>query len=113
MVREEKEKEAKIARLSLFDRKASQVKEFVIVCKLYIRMRIRDEKVEEQVKWIFVIYHLTSVLFSLSSGVDYTPFQLPINLRTKPCIPYQFYEVPNNNSYSAQQPRVCAVVEYY
>ena len=48
-----------------------------------------------------------------SSGTDHTPFQLPINLRTRPCISYQFHGVLNNIYYSTQQPRVCAVVDYY
>ena len=45
-----------------------------------------------------VIYHLLSALFSPSSSVDHTPFQSSINLRTRPCIPYQSHRVLNDNS---------------
>jgi len=41
-----------VVKLSLFSEEASQVVEFVIACKLYIRIRMRDVEVEKQVYWI-------------------------------------------------------------
>ena len=41
--------QAEVAKPSLFSREAKQVVEFITACKLYIRMRMRDEEVEEQV----------------------------------------------------------------
>ena len=39
----------KVIKIPIFDRKVSKVRRFIIVCKLYIRMRMREESVEEQV----------------------------------------------------------------
>ena len=50
--------------------------------------------------YYIVTYHSTSTPFPFSSGADYTLFQSPINLRTKPFIPHQSHRVLNNNFYS-------------
>ena len=42
------EHQIEVAKLLLFNRKASQVMGFVMVYRLYIRMRIRDAEVEKQ-----------------------------------------------------------------
>jgi len=55
-------------------------------------------------------WHITTFHFY---NMDHTPFQSLINLRTKPCTFHQFYRALNNILYSAQQHRVCIVVEYY
>jgi len=36
----------------IFDGTSSKVAGFIIACKLYIRMRLREEPVEGQVQWI-------------------------------------------------------------
>jgi len=41
--------QAKVAKLLLFNKEASQVTEFVTAYKLYIEMRMRDVEVKEQV----------------------------------------------------------------
>lgn len=41
-----------MAKLPLFSGEAEQVVGFITTCKLYIRMRLREESVEEQVQWI-------------------------------------------------------------
>ena len=38
----------------IFDNISSRVIGFIIVCKLYIRMKIREELVEGQVQWILL-----------------------------------------------------------
>ena len=38
-----------------FDRTPSKVSRFVGACKLYIRMRLRESSVEEQIQWVLVI----------------------------------------------------------
>ena len=38
-----------VAKLSTFDGEASKVREFITVCKLYIRMRMREKLVEKQI----------------------------------------------------------------
>ena len=38
-----------IARLPIFNRISSNISEFVIVCKLYIKMKMRKAAVEEQI----------------------------------------------------------------
>jgi len=40
---------AEVAKLQIFDGTAARVVGFIIACKLYIRMRMREEPVEEQV----------------------------------------------------------------
>ena len=43
---------AEVAKIQIFDGISSKVAGFIMVCKLYIRMRLREEPVEEQVQWI-------------------------------------------------------------
>ena len=40
---------AEVAKLQIFDGTAARVVGFIIACKLYIRMRMREEPVEGQV----------------------------------------------------------------
>ena len=42
----------KVAKLQIFDNTSSKVAGFIMVCKLYIRMRLRKKLVEEQVQWV-------------------------------------------------------------
>jgi len=39
-----------IAKLTKFNKKAEKVKKFIIVCKLYLRMKIKKIPVEEQIQ---------------------------------------------------------------
>jgi len=41
-----------VAKPQTFDRTPSKISGFVGVCKLYIRMRLRESSVEEQIQWI-------------------------------------------------------------
>jgi len=41
-----------VAKLQTFDGTPSKVSGFVAVCKLYIRMRLRESLVEEQIQWV-------------------------------------------------------------
>jgi len=41
-----------VAKLQTFDRTPSKVSRFLSVCKLYIRMRLRELSVEEQIQWV-------------------------------------------------------------
>jgi len=41
-----------VAKLQIFDGMSSKVTGFITACKLYIRMRMREELVEGQVQWI-------------------------------------------------------------
>ena len=45
---------AEIAKPQIFDGMPSKVAGFITVCKLYIRMRMSEETVEEQVQWILL-----------------------------------------------------------
>ena len=44
----------KVTKLPTFDGEASKIREFVIVCKLHIRMKIKEKSVEEQVQWVLI-----------------------------------------------------------
>ena len=41
-----------VAKLAIFNGEAGRVGEFVIACRLYLRMKIREMTVEEQVQWV-------------------------------------------------------------
>ena len=43
-----------IAKPQIFDGMSSKVAGFIITCKLYIRMRLREKSVEGQVQWILL-----------------------------------------------------------
>jgi len=49
--------EIEVAKPQIFDGMSSKVAGFIMVCKLYIRMRIREEPVEGQVQWILSYVH--------------------------------------------------------
>jgi len=40
----------KVARLQVFDGTSSKISDFVMTCRLYIRMKIREVVVEEQIQ---------------------------------------------------------------
>jgi len=51
-VGEEAAVSTEVAKLQTFDRTPSKVSRFLSACKLYIRMRLRELSVEEQIQWI-------------------------------------------------------------
>jgi len=46
------EPQMEVAKPSIFNREAGRVGGFVIACRLYLRMKMREAIVEEQVQWI-------------------------------------------------------------
>ena len=42
----------KVAKLAIFNGEAGKVGGFITVCRLYLKMRLRETTVEEQVQWI-------------------------------------------------------------
>jgi len=45
---------AEVVKLQIFDGTAARVAGFITACKLYIRMRMREEMVEGQIQWILL-----------------------------------------------------------
>ena len=43
---------AEVAKLQVFDRVSEKVLGFITIYKLFLRMRMRDDSVEEQIQWI-------------------------------------------------------------
>jgi len=43
-----------VAKPPTFNRNTSKVLEFIIVYKLYIRIKIRDDFVEKQIQWVLL-----------------------------------------------------------
>jgi len=41
-----------VAKLQTFDGTLLKVSRFIAACKLYIRMKLRESSVEEQIQWI-------------------------------------------------------------
>jgi len=41
-----------VTRLQVFDGTSSKISEFVTACRLYIRMKMREAAVEEQIQWV-------------------------------------------------------------
>ena len=41
-----------VAKLAIFNREAGRVEGFIMACRLYIKMRLRGNTVEEQVQWV-------------------------------------------------------------
>ena len=41
-----------VAKLLVFNREAGKVGEFITECRLYLRMKMREATMEEQIQWI-------------------------------------------------------------
>ena len=44
----------KVAWLLVFSKEVSKVVEFITVCKLFLRMKIREAGVKEQIQWVLL-----------------------------------------------------------
>ena len=58
----------KVAKLQTFDRTASNVLKFLTSCNLFIRMRIKDIVVEEQIQWVLLYMEINRYLKEKCSG---------------------------------------------
>ena len=47
-----------VAKLLLFDWKASKFEEFVIACKLHIKIKTREMLVEKQMQWVLIYIYI-------------------------------------------------------
>ena len=50
-----------VAKLQTFNRSAGKVSVFLMACKLFIRMRIREVVVEKQIQWVLLYMQEGSV----------------------------------------------------
>ena len=41
-----------VAKLAIFNGKAGKVGGFIMACRLFVRMKMRENTVEEQVQWV-------------------------------------------------------------
>ncbi len=43
-----------VARPSILSREVEKIRGFIMVCKLYLRMKMREAPLEEQIQWILL-----------------------------------------------------------